>query len=343
MPAGTLVYLGEKQEGHPKARITAIAYDGEHFDEREVSRVSDLLPLKPAPAVTWINVDGLHDVSALADFGEAFQLHPLLLEDILNTDQRPKAEYLENTAYVILKFFDYEPVKNELLTEQVSLVLGENYLISFQEETGDEFDGVRERLRQNSLRIRKAGADYLAYTLIDTVVDRYFNVLEKVGETLDALEEDLMSRRKGQLLSSIHHLRRELIYLRKYVWPVREVLNSLQHAETPLFTGKTRLYLRDVYEHTVQVMDTLETYRDLLGGVQDLYLSLTSNRLNEIMKVLTVISTIFIPLTFIVGVYGMNFRYMPELDSPWGYPAVWLVMLLAAGGMVFYFKKQRWF
>jgi len=222
------------------------------------------------------------------------------------------------------------------------MVIGPNFLLTFEEEQGDEFDVIRERLRGHSQRLRSGGPGYLAYTLVDTVVDRYFLAIEKIGQSLESLEDSLMADPPPNILKEVHHLKREMIFLRKYIWPVREVVSALQHADTELLTPETQVYLRDVYEHAVQVLDTLETYRDLLGGIQDLYLSVLSNRMNEIMKVLTVMSSVFIPLTFIVGVYGMNFKTMPELDLKWGYPAVWVVMLFLAWWMLRYFKRKRW-
>jgi magnesium transporter len=340
LPAGSLVYLGTHEQDH-KAIITVMEYNSDTLSERQVDSVAELLPLNPA-MTTWINVDGVHDESLLAEFGQAFNLHPLLLEDILNTDQRPKAEFMESLIYVIMKMFDFDQECQRLLPEQVSLVIGPHFLLTFLEERGNEFDPVRERLRGNSSRLRHGGASYLAYSLIDTVVDHYFLPLEKLGETLEAMEESLIQEPPPNILKEVHHIKREMIFLRKYIWPVREVVSALQHADTEILTPQTQVYLRDVYEHTIQVIDTLETYRDLLAGTQDLYLSVLSNRMNEIMKVLTVMSSVFIPLTFIVGVYGMNFKYMPELDSRWGYPGVWLVMLLIVWGMFRFFKRRGW-
>ena len=343
LPPGSPVYIGPEKPVSVQPQLTIIEYDANTFAECEVKHPQDILPLKPSPMVNWINVDAVHNVPVLAELGEAFKLHPLMLEDILNTDQRPKVEIMDDAVYIILKMFDFDMGTQDIVTEQVSLVLGRNFLITFQQEVGNEFDPVRQRLKADGGRLRKEGPDFLAYTLLDVVVDRYFLVLEKIGECLEDVEESLFSRPPADTLARLHHIKRELIFMRKNVWPVREVVASLQRSDTQLIQPATQTYLRDVYDHTIQAMDTLETYRDLLGGIQDLYLSILSNRMNEIMKVLTVISTIFIPLTFIVGVYGMNFHYMPELSQPWGYPAVWLVMLLIAGGMVIYFKRQRWF
>jgi magnesium transporter len=341
MPPGSLVYIGSKT-GAKQARITAIEYDGQSIVEREVDHPAELLPLKPAPAVTWINVDSIQDETLLGEFGQVFELSPLLLEDILNTEQRPKYEFLDNRIYIILKMFDFDTQHQEFFTEQVSIVIGPNFLITFQEEIGEEFDPIRQRLRSNSSRLRNGGPGFLAYSLIDTVVDRYFIVLEKAGLYLEDLEEYLMLDQPPNILHQVHHIKRELIFFRKHIWPVREVISSLQHADTELLDQQTQNYLRDVYDHTIQAMDTLETYRDLIGGIQDLYLSVLSNRMNEIMKVLTVISTIFIPLTFIVGVYGMNFKFMPELDQPWAYPTVWVIMIAIAIAMAIFFRRKRW-
>ncbi len=342
LPPGTPVYIGRTKETTIHPRMTVIEYDGNTFAEREVSDPKEWLPLKPAPTVTWINIDAIHDANLLSQIGALFNLHPLLLEDMLNTDQRPKCEVMDDRIYIILKMFDFNMVRQELLTEQVSLVIGENFLMTFHEEVGNEFEIVRERLRQNNARIRKGNSGYLAYSLIDTVVDRYFMLLEKIGESLEDIEEDLTLNPKPEVLQSVHRLKRELIFLRKYIWPVREVIGTLRHSDSPLLNDQTILYLGDVYDHTIQAMDTLETYRDLVSGIQDLYLSVMSNRMNEIMKVLTIMSTLFIPLTFLVGVYGMNFKYMPELAIPWAYPAVWGVMLLSVIGMIAFFKRKHW-
>lgn len=343
LPPGSLVYVGRaKKEVQQAPRITFMEFDGEHFTEREIQTLSEVLPLKPFPAMSWLHVDALHDEALLARFGEAFQLNPLLLEDILNTEQRPKYEFVTPLSYIILKIFDFNPSLEEITTEQVSLVIGENFLLTFMEEVGNEFEPIRERLRAGSKRLRTIGPGYLAYSLLDNIIDGYFNVLEKIGERLEELEGSLIEAQPPNLLHNVHRLKRELIFLRKHVWPVREIINNLQHSDSDVINTKIQPYLRDLYDHTIQVMDTLESYRDLLASIQDLYLSVLSYRMNDVMKVLTVMSTIFIPLTFIVGVYGMNFEFMPELHSQWGYPVVWLFMILTAVGMLFYFRHKRW-
>jgi magnesium transporter len=341
LPPGSLVYIGAQTEAR-QSRITAIEYEEHQVREREVRNLDELLPLKPAPVTTWINVDGVHDAALLAEFGQAFSLDSLLMEDILNTDQRSKYEYIDNRIYVILKMFDFDTIKQEIRSEQVSLVVGPNFLITFQEEVGNEFDHIRERLRNNGSRLRQGGSGFLAYILVDVVIDRYFLVLENIGHALESLEDTMLGESQPDMLQQVHQIKRELIFFRKHLWPVRETISNLRHADTELLTVQTQHYLRDVHDHIIQAIDTLETYRDLISGIQELYLSVLSNRMNEIMKVLTIISTIFIPLTFIVGVYGMNFKYMPELEQVWAYPTIWLIMLLIAALMLAYFRRKQW-
>ena len=259
-------------------------------------------------------------VRSSRSWGSATDFHPLVLEDILNTDQRPKMEEYGDYLYIVLKMLHDKGKGNQIEAEQVSLVLGPNFVFSFQESGGDVFDQIRERLRTGKGRLRKMGADYLAYTLVDAIVDYYFVILEKLGERIELLEEELVAHPRTETLKEIHTLKREMIFLRKAVWPLREVISGLQRGESPLVQKTTGIYLRDVYDHTIQVIDTIETFRDMLSGVLDIYLSSVSNRLNPVMKVLTIIATVFMPLTFLAGVYGMNFKYMPELEWRWGYP-----------------------
>jgi magnesium transporter len=340
LPPGTLVHIGERKA--EELKITIIDYDEVHFQEREIEKIEECFVFRDRPTVTWINVDGLHQVEILETLGECYGLHPLVLEDILNTDQRPKMEDYGDYIYIVLKMLDQNNKGNEIVTEQISLILGPNFVFSFQERAGDTFDQIRERIRNSKGRIRKMGADYLAYTLLDSIVDNYFIILEKLGEKIEFLEEELVTRPIPETLRAIHHLKREMIFLRKAVWPLREVVGSMERGEPPLVKETTRIYLRDVYDHTIQVIDTIETFRDMVSGMLDIYLSSVSNRLNAVMKVLTIIATIFMPLTFIAGIYGMNFKYMPELEWYWGYPAVWLVVVIIGISMLIYFKKKRW-
>jgi magnesium transporter len=340
LPPGTLIHIGEKKT--EELKITVIDYEETHFEEREVKRVEECFVFKDKPTVTWMNVDGLHQVEILEKLGECYGLHPLVLEDILNTDQRPKMEDYGEYIYIVLKALDYNDKSNEIETEQISLILGSNFVFSFQEREGDTFDPIRERIRNGKGRIRSMGADYLAYALVDSIVDNYFIILEKLGEKIEFLEDKLVSHPTPETLQTIHHLRREMIFLRKAVWPLREVINSLERGESSLVKESTRLYLRDVYDHTIQTIDTIETYRDMVSGMLDIYLSSVSNRLNSVMKVLTIIATIFMPLTFLAGVYGMNFKYMPELGWRWGYPFIWLIMVGIGVCMLIFFRKKKW-
>lgn len=340
LPPGTPVHVGQKKTEITK--VTIMDYDEAQLREVQVQTIDECLEFRDSPTVTWINVEGIHQVEILERLGECFGLHPLVVEDVVNTEQRPKVEDYGDYLYVVLKAFDYETPGREIITDQTSLVLGERYVISIQEIEGDSFDPIRERITSNKGRMRKMGADYLAYTLIDSIVDNYFVVLEQLEEEVDSLEEELVTNPTPDTLQRIHELRREMILLRKSVWPLREVIGALERRESELIRESTTVYLRDVYDHTIQAIDAVEMLRDMLSGMLDIYLSSISYRMNEVMKVLTIIATIFIPLTLIAGIYGMNFKYMPELEWPWGYFMVWLVMLTAGASMVVYFRRRKW-
>jgi len=340
LPPGTIVHVGEKKVN--KAKIAIIDYDEAHFQEKEAKNVEECFPFKDKPTITWINIDGVHQVDIIEKIGKHFDLHPLVLEDIVNTGQRPKMEDFVDYIFIVLKMLYYDEKKKEINTEQVSLILGSNFVISFQESEGDIFDPIRERIRSDRGRIRKMGADYLAYALIDEAVDNYFMILEKLGERIEDIEDELVTNPTPETLHTIHNLKREMILLRKSVWPLREVISRLERWESSLIQKSTGIYLRDVYDHTIQVIDAIETFRDMLSGMLDIYLSSISNRMNEVMKVLTIIATIFIPLTLIAGIYGMNFKYMPELEQPWGYPVAFLIMFSIGIIMVIYFRKKKW-
>ncbi len=337
---GTLVYTGERKV--EKVRIRIIDYDETQLEEKEVERVEECFPFKDKPTITWINIDGLHDLELIEKIGRQFGLHPLVLEDIVNTGQRPKLEDFEDHIFVVLKMLYYDQEKNELEEEQVSLIFGQNFVMSFQERVGDIFDPIRERIRTGKGRIRKAGADYLAYALIDSIVDNYFVILEQIGEKIEDAEQELAVNPSLETLQTIRTFKKEMIFLRKSIWPLREVVNSLERGESSLINQSTLIYLRDVYDHTIQIIDTVESYRDMLSAMLDVYLSSISNRMNEVMKVLTIFASIFIPLTFVAGIYGMNFAFMPELGWWWGYFGVLLVMAIVAAVMMVYFKRKRW-
>lgn len=340
LPPGTLVHVGK--EFIEKSRISVIDYDETSYTEREIENISDLAPFRESRTTTWINVDGIHDVATIEELGGLFHLHPLVLEDIVNATQRPKIEDGGDYVFIVLKLLDYSQELDEIALRQLSLVLGPTVLLSFQEEEGDLFNPVKERLKGNNVRIRKSGADYLAYCVIDTVVDNYFAILEKLAEKMEALEEELVKNPDRETLQGIHRLKTDMIYLRRSIWPLREVVNTLGRGESALIQDSTLPYLRDVYDHTIHAIDTMETFRDIVSGMLDIYLSSVSNRLNEIMKVLTIIATIFIPLTFLSGWYGMNFKDMPELTWRWGYPMVIGIALAVATIMLVYFKRKKW-
>ncbi|MDD5403611.1 MAG: magnesium/cobalt transporter CorA [Sulfuricella sp.] len=341
LPPGSLVHIGEQKTDVMK--FSVLDYDEQNCSETILSRIEQCFVYRDRPSITWLDIEGVHDIHALEKIGQCFGLHPLVVEDILNTDQRPKIEDYGDYLYIVLRMLTNGSEKGEISSEQVSLILGENFVLSIQEGAkGDVFDSVRTRIRSSKGQIRKLGADYLAYSLIDAVVDNYFIILERIGERVESLEETLISDPGQETLHLIHNLKREMIYLRKSVWPLREVVSGMQRRDSILIRESTGYYLRDVYDHTIQVIDTVETFRDMLSGMLDIYLSSISNRTNAVMKVLTVIATIFIPLTWIAGVYGMNFKNMPELGWRYGYLASWIAMIFVALGMVIYFKKKKW-
>ncbi len=341
LPPGTL--LSHVEEAHPEAsKITVLDYDDKHFHAEQTYLVEFLIPYKTKPTVTWINVDTINDVKLLEKLGSVFNLHPLTLEDIQSADQRPKLDDYETYVYLDLKILSYNQEKNDIEQEALSLVLGPTYVITFHERESAVLNPIRDRIRSHGGRIRKMGADYLAYCLVDTVVDHYFILMEKLDEKIESLQDDVMSNPTPALLREINDIKQMIIALRKTIWPLRDVIVRMERRDSKLIADSTRVYLRDVYDHTIHIMDTIETFRDLVSGILDIYLSSSSNRLNEVIKFLTVISTIFIPLTFLAGVYGMNFRYFPELDWRYGYFYFWIFNISTAVLMLYYFKKKGW-
>ncbi|MFZ3044947.1 MAG: magnesium/cobalt transporter CorA [Desulfatirhabdiaceae bacterium] len=323
------------------ARIACFEFNESRFSEREIHDLEGIRPSPDKSGVTWINIDGLHDIPLLEQMGKVFDLHPLTLEDILTTEQRPKIEDYGDYLYIVLKCFHTDS-EGGLASDQVSMVLGPNWLISLQEKEGKLLDPIRERLQADKGRLRKAGPDYLAHALIDGIVDSYFVILDSLGKRIENLENALISHPTRETLRSIQSLKREMILLRKSIWPLREMIGHLGRSDLSLIREPSVIYFQDVYDHAVQVIDTIETYRDMLSGMLDIYLSTISNKMNEVMKVLTIIATVFMPLTFIAGVYGMNFKYMPELAWTWGYFAIWGVMLAIAVLMLIFFKRKKW-
>jgi magnesium transporter len=340
LPPGTLIHIGAKSQAAP--RMFRIDYTENALQEMEVGKNESVLPRKDQFPVSWVNIDGLDDLELIQRIGIDLAIHPLTLEDIVHTDQRPKAEEFDGYLFVVLKMLSYEPTERHIRAEQVSLLLGERYLVSFQEFPGDVFEGVRERLRKGKGRIRRSGADYLLYSLLDALVDQYFVILETFGEKIEDMEEGLLAYPTTEMLQGLHDMKREMIFLRKQVWPLREILSRLSKREMDLITEATGVFLRDVYDHSVQVIETIESYRDILAGMVDIYLSTVSNRMNEVMKVLTIIATIFIPLTFVAGIYGMNFAYMPEIDWVWGYLWFWGLVVAITVGMLIFFRRKKW-
>jgi magnesium transporter len=337
---GTLISVGDRKAD--TSRVTIIDYDPDCFLEKDITAIEEALPLKALPTVTWINIDGLHDLELIEAVGRHFDIHPLTLEDIVNTGHRPKIEEFDDYIFIVFKMLYYDAAMQHIESEQVSLVLGSNFLISFQEVHGDVLTPVRERIKKGKGRIRNSGSDYLAYALIDAVVDHYFIILEVFGEKIEALEQALLTDPTPASLQHVYALKRDIIFMRKQVWPIRELLNRLIKEESSLIDSAVRVFFNDIYDHTIHVIDTIESFRDVLSGLLDIYLSTVSNKMNEVMKVLTIIATIFIPLTFIAGIYGMNFEFMPELKWRYAYPVLWTLLIVIFIGMVAWFKRRKW-
>lgn len=339
LPPGSLVHVGEQKLEKPT--MTVLDYDEQGLEEVVVKEVSQCEAYVKSATTTWLNVDGIHQVSLVEQLGKYFSIHPLTLEDIVDTNQRPKMELDPGYVFLVLKMVRFDD-QNQLIIEQVSFVLGKTFVLSFQESQGDVFQPIRDRIRTSKGRIRKSGSDYLTYALVDAIVDHYFVVLEHFGEELEELQDRALEDPSPQTMEQIQHMKRQMITIRKSIWPLREVVNGLLREETPLIQKSTKVFLRDVYDHAIQVIDTIETYRDILSSVTEIYISSMSNRMNEIMKVLTIFASIFIPLTFIAGIYGMNFQHMPELTWKWGYPLVWLSFGVITVSLLLFFRKRKW-
>jgi magnesium transporter len=340
-PPGTVVHTGLQRV--EEVAIQAMRFGaGDVVEERWTSLPDDLQVPDAGEGVLWINVTGLHESELLLSLGRRLSIHPLALEDVASVGQRPKLEDYGTHLFIVLHMLRMKDDPFRILDEQVSVVVGPGLLLTFQEEPGDVFEPVRERIRSGKGQIRNRGSDYLAYALIDALVDSYFQVMERLGERMDDLEIKIVEAPEGDAMHQLHHLKREVLVLRRSVWPVRELMSAFMRVEGGLVEGTTRVYLRDIYDHSYQLIDTVEILRDLSAGLKDLYLSSVSNRTNEVMKVLTIMASIFIPLTFIAGVYGMNFEYMPELAHPWAYPAVLLLMLGVVAGMLGFFRHRGW-
>jgi len=339
-PPGTLIHIGKKPV--EKINISVIEYDAETLIEKHDVSLEECITFINQPTMTWITVKGVYDPETISTIGKAFGLHPLLLEDIMDTNQRPKIDFYDDCLFIVMRMMKIHEERQELENQQVSIVLKAGVIILFLEGNGDVFEGVRERIRKKNPRIRSMGSDYLCYALLDQIVDSYFVILEATDSELDDLDEELLKNPNTRTLHKIQHLRQEIILLKKVIWPTREVMSQFRHMNTPLIQDATKLYMQDLYDHSIQIIDTIESFRDIAAGLLDIYLSNLSHRMNEIMKVLTIVSTLFVPLTFISSLYGMNFKYMPELQWRWGYPIVLAIMATVALGMLRYFRTKRW-
>lgn len=340
LPAGSLVHLGERKT--ERAAITLIEYAADTLQETHFESLAACQACAPSLPKLWLNVHGLHEPAVMQEIGRRFQLHPLVLEDILNTDQRPKVEDYGNYLFLVARFFAYDAASLTITTEQVSFVIGTNFVLTFQERPTGNFDPVREWLRTDKGRIRQLGTDYLAYALLDVIVDRYFTVLEQIGDRTEQLEDDLLAKPDAAQLQTLHQIKRETLTMRRSIWPLREVVNTLVRNDSRFFAPETLLYLRDIYDHTVHLIESLEAIRDLIAGMLDIYLSSISNRVNQEVRALTVFALIFMPATLISGIFGMNFHSMPLLDSPSGFLAAIGMMVGVAATLGAIFWRRRW-
>jgi len=340
LPPGSLVHVGEVHAHEHK--ILVINYNKTKIEKRTVKSIEELAPYQTDDTITWVIIDSLKEVSIVDAIGRLFDIHGLVLEDILNTHQRPKFEEFENYLYIVIKALSLGETKLSVDYEQISLLVLKNFVFTFKEKPDLILNPILERLDNEKSHIRKFGSDYLAYVIMDTVVDEYFALQDAFDEFIETVEDELLSNPTTKILTIIQKIKRELIFLRRTVSPLRELLKSIQHSESDLLDERTKRYFGDVYDHSIRIGETMESYRDLIAGMLDIYLSSVSNKMNETMKVLTVFASIFIPLTFIAGVYGMNFQYMPELGWKWGYPALWLIFIIISVFLLRFFKKKQW-
>ena len=338
---GSAVFIGNKKV--EEIRIRLFDYDTSKIMEHELRDISEGTDFKKTNTVTWINVDGLHDTTIITEIGAAFDLHTLLIEGILNTGQRPKLEEFDNCLYMVLKMLRYDKENEMIVSEQLSMVIGRTFLLTFQEQPGDVFEPVRDRIRKQKGRIRGAGIDYLAYSLLDTVVDNYIYLIERMGDKIEDIEEDIITSLDSSIIEKIKTLKREMNYFRKSIRPAREAITQLVNSDSELISDDTIPFLKDLQDHIIQATDAIDTYREMLSDQLNIYNSTVSNRMNDIMKVLTIFAAIFIPLTFIAGIYGTNFEYLPELHFKYSYFIFWGFMIVVAISLLTYFKRKGWF
>jgi len=337
---GSLVHVGDVH--HSVTRITLVDYSKDHYESHNVSSVEEILEYRNRESITWAIIEGLADASIIESIGKHFNIHPLVLEDILNTHQRPKLEEHDDYLYVVLKSLMPENDRFSVVYEQVSFLVLKNFIFTFKEKSDPLLSPVLKRLQNSHGRIRSTGADYLMYTILDTIVDLNFDIMDQLEETLTLLEDEIFSNPTPAALGKLHEVKQEIIKLRRYISPIRDLLAGLLRSESELIDESTHIYLRDVHDHVLRIIESLETHRDMLSGLTEIYLSSITSKMNEIMKVLTVFASVFIPLTFITGIYGMNFENMPELKWAWGYNGVWLVFIATAVGLLLYFRRKGW-
>ena len=337
---GTLIYTGTKE--HTRLFIESFDYSNDFFTENELKTVEEIFGYKSTDSITWVNLNGLNQINEIEKLGKHYNLHPLVLEDIVSTNQRPKIDEYDDYIFLVLKMMYYDE-NEKIVSEQVSFILGKNYVLSLQEAEGDVFDALRERIRQGKGRVRGLGSDYLLYALIDSVVDHYYAIIETMGNKIEDLEDSLFEGlTKDEISTEIQSLKREVLKVRRAIFPLREIISRIEKSENKLISDKTLHYFADVYDHIIQVSDTIDIYREMIWGLMDMYMTTISNRMNEVMKVLTIIATIFIPLTFIAGIYGMNFDNIPELHYKYSYHILWIIMIVIFLGMLYYFKRKKW-
>lgn len=337
---GTMVHIGERKI--EKTRIRIMDYDEGQIREEEVQQIEACFPFKAEPTITWINIDGLHDIELIGKIGRHFDVHHLVLEDIVHVGIRPKIEQFDSFTFIVFKMLYYVEETDEIVDEQFSIILGQNFVISFQEREGTVFNPLRDRIKSVKNRIRKKGADYLTYALIDTVVDNYFILLEILGDKIEGLDDALLTSVSKETFHTINDMKRKLVALRRAILPLKELINTVEKDAFDLVDERNIIFFKDVHDHTVQILETIDSFRELISGLHDIFLNNVNNRTNEIMKTLTITATIFIPLTFIAGIYGMNFKYIPELEWRWGYFAFWALIVAIVGGMFYYFKRKDW-
>ncbi|PSG88793.1 magnesium/cobalt transporter CorA [Aurantibacter aestuarii] len=337
---GTLIYTGEKEK--TKLFIESFDYTPDQVIEKELATVEDVFKYKQTDSISWINLNGLNHITEIEKLGDHYNLHPLVLEDIVNTSQRPKIDDYNDYIFLVAQMMYYD-ADEQIVNEQISFILGKNYVLTFQEAEGDVFDMLRDRIRNGKGRVRQHGSDYLLYALIDSIVDHYYAIIETMGNKVEELEDQLFEGiREEEITNEIQTLKREILKIRRAIFPLREIINRIEKSESSLIEEKTQRYFSDVYDHVIQISETIEIYREMIWSLMDMYMTNISNKMNEVMKVLTIIATIFIPLTFIAGIYGMNFEYIPELQLKNGYFYIWGLMILIFIGMLYYFKRKKW-